>query len=206
MDLGLNKLPWYGQVGAFVAISALALAGFYNFYVVEAQAEIAAKQATLDGLRGEIARGLAAAQRLPELRAEITDLEARLDNLKSVLPEQKDVAELLRRIQTLATQSNLTIVGFRPLPISAKEMHAEWPINLQLDGTYHNLALFFDRVSKVPRIINITNVHISADTDPEDPSTVNAECLATTFVLTEAAQAAGGPAEPPVPGAQSGAM
>ena len=78
-------------------------------------------------------------------------------SLQAVLPEEKDVADLLRRMQTLATQSNLTIRGFKPAPSVTKKMHAEWPISSQLDGTYHNLGLFFDRVSKFPRIINVSN-------------------------------------------------
>jgi Tfp pilus assembly protein PilO len=46
---------------------------------------------------------------------------------------------------------NLTIKSFRPAPTVTKQLHAEWPINLELDGTYHNLALFFDRVGKFTR-------------------------------------------------------
>ena len=85
----------------------------------------------------------------------MADLEARLETLKNVLPEEKDMGELLRRLQTLAVQSNLTIRTFKPsaTPV-AKQIHAEVPISLQLDGAYHNLAMFFDRVSKFSRIIH----------------------------------------------------
>jgi type IV pilus assembly protein PilO len=110
--------------------------------------------------------------------------------LKSNLPEQKDVADLLRRIQTLATQSNLAIRGFKPAPSVTKTMHAEWPIALQLDGTYHNLGMFFDRVSKFSRIINISNIAIHAKQPPAPNSTITAECVATTFVLLEQKPAA----------------
>ena len=96
----------------------------------------------------------------------MAELEARLESLKAVLPEQKDVADLLRRIQTLATQSNLAIRGFKPAPSVTKQLHAEWPIALQLDGTYHNLAMFFDRVSKFSRIINVSNITIRAKEKP----------------------------------------
>ena len=72
------------------------------------------------------------------------------------------MGDLLRRVQTLATQSNLQVRGFRPQAITTKEMHAEWPIALQLEGNYHNLGLFLDRVSKFPRIINIGNMNIAA--------------------------------------------
>ena len=125
----------------------------------------------------------------------MADLEARLEGLKAVLPEQKDVADLLRRIQTLATQSNLAIRGFKPAPSVTKHLHAEWPIALQLDGTYHNLGMFFDRVSKFSRIINVSNISIRAKEKPEPSSTITVDCVATTFVLLEATKPAAGEGE-----------
>ena len=109
--------------------------------------------------RSDIRKSQAIAQRLPQFRAEVADLEMRLETLKNVLPEEKDMGDLLRRLQTLAVQSNLTIRGFKPVetPV-AKQLHAEWPINLQLEGAYHNLALFFDRVAKFPRLIHISGI------------------------------------------------
>jgi len=72
-------------------------------------------------------------------------------------------------------------------------MYAEWPIALELDGTYHDLGLFFDKVSKVPRIINISGINIKGKDaarararDGDRTSTITAACLATTFVLQEA--------------------
>ena len=109
-------------------------------------------------LRADIAKGQATARKLPEFRAQVDDLEGRLDNLRAVLPEEKDAADLLRRMQTVATQSNLTIKSFKPAPVVTKQLHAEWPIALELDGTYHNLAIFFDRVGKFTRIVNITGL------------------------------------------------
>ena len=77
-----------------------------------------------------------------------------------VLPEDKDAGDLLRRLQTVATQSNLQIKSFKPSATVTKQLHAEWPISLELEGTYHNLAIFFDRVGKFTRIVNITDVDI----------------------------------------------
>jgi type IV pilus assembly protein PilO len=102
-----------------------------------------------------------------------------------VLPEEKDAADLLRQMQTVATQSDLTIKSFKPAPVVAKELHAEWPINLQLDGTYHNLALFFDRVGKFTRIVNISSIDLRGKAKQDPSSTITADCVATTFVLLE---------------------
>jgi len=102
-----------------------------------------------------------------------------------VLPEQKDVADILRRLQTLATQSSLSIQRFTPQPTVQQTLYAEVPFRLQAEGTYHNLGAFFDRISKFPRIINISEISIRAANDAASGTTIVAECLATTFVLQE---------------------
>jgi type IV pilus assembly protein PilO len=92
----------------------------------------------------------------------VTVLEAQLDRLRTVLPEEQDVADLLRRVQAMATQSNLKISGFTPAAVTRREMHAEWPIGLKLEGNYHDIGAFLERVSKFPRIINVGAMHIAA--------------------------------------------
>ncbi len=135
--------------------------------------------------RADINKGLTTAKKLPEFRAQVTELENRLVNLRAVLPEEKDAADLLRRMQTVATQSNLVIKSFKPAPTVTKQLHAEWPISLELDGTYHNLAIFFDRVGKFTRIVNISALDIKGKDKPEVNSTITAACTATTFVLLD---------------------
>lgn len=185
MTFSLTKLPWYAQVSTFVVLALAGVGAFYYYYEAPVRADMSVRQKRLDGLRADISKGYATAKRLPEFRAQVTDLEARLDNLRSVLPDEKDAADLLRRLQTVATQSNLIIKGFKPSPSVVKPMHVEWPIALQLDGTYHNLATFFDRVGKFTRIINISAVDIKGKDRPDQNSTITATCVATTFVLQD---------------------
>jgi type IV pilus assembly protein PilO len=190
ISFSLSKLPWQAQLGMFATVSALAVGGFYYFYVQDARASLAVRQAQLETLRNDIRKGQATARTLPQFQLQVKDLEGRLESLKPVLPETKDVGDLLRHIQTLAAQSNLQIKGFTPKAITTRQLHAEWPIVLQLDGTYHNLGTFFDKISKFPRIINIGELNIKAKEKPDATSTVTAECMAMTFVLLEAPAAA----------------
>jgi len=190
IDLSLNKLPWYAQVGLFVVLGGIGVGAFYQFYVTPTKAEMATRESRLASLRGEITKASTTASQLNQFKEQVGELEARLESLKAVLPEQKDAADLLRRIQTLATQSNLAIRGFKPNPTVTKQMHVEWPIALQLDGTYHNLGIFFDRVSKFSRIISISSIDIRSKAKPEINSTITADCVATTFVLLDPAKAA----------------
>lgn len=190
INLSLSKLPWYGQLGAFVVLS-LAMAGaFWQLYAKDKMTVIDGQHAQVATLRKEIDRGLAIAKRLPEFRKEVGTLEAQLDRLRSVLPEEQDVADLLRRVQAMATQSNLEIRGFTPQTVAKKQLHAEWPIGLKLEGTYHDLGAFLERVSKFPRIINVASIKIKARTEQTPSATVDAECTATTFVLLDAKAAA----------------
>jgi type IV pilus assembly protein PilO len=198
INLSLSKLPWYGQVGMFLLISLAAIGVFWNWYAQPAQAAIEARRTELAGLRADIDRGLATAARLPEFRREVADLETQLERLRTVLPEQQDVADLLTRVNQMATQSNLRILGFSPRAVARQQMHAEWPIGLQLEGTYHDLGDFLERVSKFPRIINVGSIRIRAREPQSGSATITAECTATTFVLLET------PATPAAPAAAQG--
>ena len=187
MEFSLAKIPWYAQVGAFVAIALGGCAAFYYFYEMPAQAEFETRRSQLVMLRADITTGVTTAKQLPAFEAEVKDLESRLENLRAVLPEEKDAADLLRRMQTVATQSNLTIKSFKPAPVVTKQLHVEWPIQLELEGSYHNLATFFDRVGKFTRIVNITGVDVRGNSRAASPNaTILASCVATTFVLLDA--------------------
>ena len=183
MSLSLNKLPWYGQVAAVVGLSIVGMGAFWYSYALPAEESLATRRAELATVRGEIDRGLATARRLPEFRREVADLEVQLDALRAVLPDERDVADLLRRVQTTATQSNLTILGFTPQTVATRELHAEWPIGLRLEGTYHDLGAFLERISKFPRIINVSDIMITANEDDAAAGTITAQSIATTFVM-----------------------
>jgi type IV pilus assembly protein PilO len=192
MELSLSKLPWHIQIAAFVVVSILAGAGFWYFYVADVSAEIASRQARLVALQADVAKGMATAARLPQFQAQVGQLEARLENLRAVLPEEKDVADILRRVQGLATQSNLTIQRFTPQEPKQETMYAALPFKLTAEGTFHDLGFFFDRISKFPRIINVGEITIKAKQTPGTTATIEAECTATTFVLQDAPAAATG--------------
>jgi type IV pilus assembly protein PilO len=185
VDISLSKLPWYWQVLAFVILAVAGTVGFIYYIEQPMRADIAARQFQLTALRGDIAKGVATAKKLPQFRLQVSELETRLQSLKAVLPEEKDVADLLRRLQVEAARSSLEIKGFKPGATVTKQLHAEWPITLELAGTYHNLALFFDRVGKFARIVNITGLDVKGKERPTPNSTITATCVATTFVLLD---------------------
>ena len=190
MELGLNRSPWWGQILAFLLVAVAMFVAFRLYYVgpqLEAQA---AQQAELERKLAAVEQARQDAIELAGFQTEVGDLNDRLNALRAVLPEQEEVSELLRRLQTFAVQSNLTIRAFRPQVAVTREMHSEWPYRLQLDGTFHNLGMFFDRISKFSRIINVSDLVIRAKEPPELNLTITAECTATTFVLLDPPDAA----------------
>jgi type IV pilus assembly protein PilO len=191
MDLSLSKLPWQAQIGAFVVVCAGAVFGFWYFYVSEVQADIDLRSTRLTALRADIARGDATARQLKQFEGQVQALELRLESLRQVLPEEKEVADILRSLQGLATKSNLTLKGFTPGKVVQQKLYAEIPYKLQAEGTYHNLGSFFDQVSKFPRIISISEIALKAKPNPSPNATITADLVATTFVLQEA-RAGGG--------------
>ena len=204
MQLGLSKLPWYGAMLVALGIGGAGIGSYHYLYagfpkavsdilpIGESAGTLRAKlgeqEMQLARERQEIQRGLAAEKRLVDFREELKNLERQFNDLKVVLPDKRDVADMLRRIQTLATQSSLVVKVFRPQAVVSKQLHQEWPMALELDGTYHDLARFFDHVSKVPRIINVGSIGIKAKTAADtvsSGSTITAQCTATTFVLLD---------------------
>ena len=184
--LSMGKLPWHYQLAVFGAIAAAMAGAFYYFVEIDKQVVLSAKSAELAVIQERVTQGIESARRLPEFRKQVADLENRLEGLKPILPDEKDAGDLLRRIQTLAVQSNLVIRGYKPQLTTAREMYDEWPINLIIDGNYHNWGLFLDRVSKFPRIINIGNITMDQKNPPTAAgATMSITATATTFVLVD---------------------
>lgn len=194
---GLEGKPWYFGAGIGLALGAVIFGlGFWRF-VQPIKDQIAAGQVTLADLQTKIQEGRAAKQQLPKFREEVRQLEMELDKLLRILPARRNTPDLLRRIRSLAEQGDFALKRFTPKELSDKEFFSEWPIEVSVDGSYHNLALFFDRISRFSRIINIENLTIGAVPDPKSPHTLTASFNAKTFVYKEP--------DPVVPGTVEGA-
>ena len=193
----MGKMSFGAQVALFLVLALLLYGVFYWFFYTPMQQEIQTKTTQHRSLQAEVENARTTAARLPEFRREVERKEATLQALSRILPSEKEVADLLRKVQQLAAESSLNVVRFKPEAERPQDFYAEWPISLELDGSYHNLAYFFDRLSRLSRIVNVSNLEIDAKGEPTISSTITATCTATTFVFIEP------PATPPpgTPGA-----
>jgi type IV pilus assembly protein PilO len=189
IDLKLDERPWYYALGWGLGIGIILAGAVHYAWFRGLNAQIKTKRADLESLHQEIQKGLAAERKLPQFREEVRRLELELSKLLQVLPSKRNTEELIKRIETLTRQGDFTLKKFTPGEFVAKEFYSEWPIDIQLDGTYHNLALFFDRMSRFSRIINVEDLRVtSLDNVPQ--KSIAAVFVAKTFIYTGEEQAA----------------
>lgn len=183
---GLEGKPWYFGLGVGLGLGLVIFGLGYWQYLQPKKDELARMEGELQGLQTKIQEGRAAQQQLPKFREEVRQLELELDKLLRILPARRNTADLLRRIRSLAEQGDFNLRRFTPGQLSDREFFSEWPIGVSVEGTYHNLALFFDRISRFSRIINIEDLGITAMPKVDGDHTITATFSAKTFVYKEA--------------------
>jgi type IV pilus assembly protein PilO len=199
IDLKLEDKKWYYALGYGLVIGAVVAGAVHYAWFRPLNAEIKGKRAQLEGLQQEIQKGRAAERKLSQFREEVRRLEVELSKLLQVLPSKRNTEELIKRIETLTRQGDFTLKKFTPQDFIPKEFYAEWPIDIALDGTYHNLALFFDRMSRFSRIINVEALKISELAGVPQKS-ISATFVAKTFIYTGDESAATAPGQAAAPG------
>jgi type IV pilus assembly protein PilO len=183
-----SRLKWYYQILIVTAVCGGLLALVWYQFLTPIKTDIESKTANLAGLRQTIAKSEAQQKMLAQLKKDSFALQAKLDMLKLVLPLEKETDQVLRSVQQAASSSALRIlrVGFRP--IIDHEVYTEWPIDMQVVGTYHNIGTFLDKIRNLPRIVNVGGMRIQSRASQGDDaftSSVNATYVATTFVYRE---------------------
>jgi len=200
IDLKLDDKKWYYALAYGLIIGAVVAGAVHYAWFRPLNAQIRDKRTQLEGLQQEIQKGRAAERKLAQFREEVRRLEIELAKLLQVLPSKRNTEELIKRIETLTRQGDFTLKKFTPQDFIPKEFYAEWPIDIALDGTYHNLALFFDRMSRFSRIINVEALKISELSGVPQKS-ISATFVAKTFIYTgDEAATTGAPGAPGTPG------
>lgn len=183
MAKSFNELSPRAQLLVFVALSMLAAVAVWQALLGPAQTRIAAEQARLATLENEVLRAQGVAARLPAAEREVRALEASLRETEAIIPEEKDPQDVLRNLHEMASESLLDIATFKPQAAVARAQYTEWPIELGVEGGYHDLGRFFDRIAALPRLMSVTDLEIRTRTTASGRGTVSATCVATTFVF-----------------------
>jgi len=182
MALDLNEKPWYVALIVGLVLGGLILYGGNSLFFKDQKTEIAGLEKSIDGLQREIDKGRRAKADLPKLEADIHGYEVELQRLTKILPTTKETPALIKRLKQLTEQGFFRLNRFVPGSFVDKEYYYEWPIKVELDGTYHQLGLFFDRLSRFSRIINVNELQVSPKKKSDKAFTVHATFTQRTFI------------------------
>jgi type IV pilus assembly protein PilO len=127
-----------------------------------------------------------AAAQAQALEAEVAKMEEDFNQLLALLPDQREIPGLLDSISRLASQAGLEQVSFQPQPEQMQDFYASIPVRLELVGSYHELGVFLDRVSKLDRIVKIDNLSL---TRLKQPPKLQVGCTVVTYRFVEKAEA-----------------
>jgi type IV pilus assembly protein PilO len=185
-DFRFDNLPQSTRIIIFAVVVVCMAAAFYMYYLKDMVTQRNDLQTKIQSLELSVAQGTAIKAQLRQFEQDLAELEERLARLQSILPAAKETPALLRSVQQMATSSNLRIDRFAPQPMVPQSFYSDWPIQLDVQGNYNALGLFFEKISRAHRIIDIGNLTIKGIEKQNDPAqTLTASCTATTYVFMD---------------------
>jgi type IV pilus assembly protein PilO len=187
-----KEWPLWAQFGLSIAVAAVIFFVGWNYVpnIKNQNETIAQLEEKVADLQEQVRRGRILAAKEPQLRREIADLELKLEELKAIIPPLKDDAQLLDRLKSLADRSRLRINSIKWDRLRDQEFYREYPIKMDIEGTYHDLAIFFDRLSRESRIFNVGGLNMGVSR--QGRFSIHASYTATTFVFKEETAESGG--------------
>lgn len=183
------KLPPSKRAVLLIIIVVLIVGLYINFFYIPQREELQGLKSELSKLVKEMNESKAITRDLPKFREQINKLNEEFTNALTQLPNEKEIPEILKNISILGKQSNLEFTLFKPKPEEPQEFYAKVPIELTLLGRYHDTLVFFDKVSKLPRIINVININMARVKDikgmEQSEIFVRTSCLVNTYRFIE---------------------
>ena len=189
----MKNWPWYG----YLILAAVIFGLVFFFYFKPKGEELKKLRADRQKIEQEVQDLKLKKQELDKIEAELVAMNKELKELEVIIPQKKEISDILRSIQQLAFDARLNILKFAPRGEIKKEFYAEWPIPIEVTGNYHNLAIFFDRLSRFSRIFNVENFNIKARPKQTDAVTISSAFTAKTYYFLDEPVAAPSPKAKP---------
>jgi type IV pilus assembly protein PilO len=191
--MNFNDMSPLAKIGAILLIAVLAAGAFFYFEIKPLRDDNEQKQVALKQVRQENDQLRAYQARLAEMERNIASLQQQMDIQKQIVPDDKAAADFIRMMQRTASEANVVLRRFEARPIEKKEYYSEEPFLMEVDGPYYSVLNFFDRVTKLERIVNVEKMKIAAlksknAKNPEQLSyeygnaeTIGVSCVAKTY-------------------------
>lgn len=192
----INKLSRNQRIIICVLVFGLMIGASVYFLYMPKHEEIDRLTAEYESLEKELADAKRRASQLNRYRAEVKEVEAQFEVAKRALPESEEIPSLLTSISNSGQDSGLEFLLFRPENDLSRGFYAEIPVSIEVTGRYHEVAAFFDKVSRLSRIVNIKDIQISAEggrgrrrrqAETGEENLLQIVCTAVTYQFLEAA-------------------
>ncbi|HEX7152356.1 MAG TPA: type 4a pilus biogenesis protein PilO [Thermoanaerobaculia bacterium] len=188
MAVTLDDKPWWVGLAIGLVLAAACVFGVEYAVVSDIKEEIRGAESQIEELDKKIQQGRAAEQKLPQFREEVKRLELELEKLRRILPSTRNTEEIIKKIKSLVDQGEFVLrrLSFPKLGDrkATSDPYAEWPVSVQVDGRYHDLAILFNRLGNFSRIMNVENIEIRA-LPAQVERTISSSFIAKTFVYVE---------------------
>ncbi len=157
---------------------------FYFTYYQPKEKQIEQLESRRTTLSEELAEVKKRAADLAKFEKELAEAEELYQQAAVLLPKEKEIPQLLRDISALGRNANLDFLTFTPLADIPRDFYAEIPVTINVRGPYHNVGYFFDQVSKLERIVSVSNVRMSAPKREGSEMFLNSDCRLVTYRFT----------------------
>lgn len=188
---GYFKLPEYQKI--LVSFSfVLVIAGLYVYLLYMPLLEsLGGLEKKLSDLQGKVSQVRAVASELPRFEEDHKKVKDLLATALTQLPGSDEIPKLLKDMETLGRTAGVEFVSISLKKERQKSFYAEVPIALKMMGLYHDIAVFFDKLSKLPRIVNVSKIAIAKPKIIEGRLVLSLDCIATTYKFVEKKTKAG---------------
>lgn len=193
----IQKVPSKTRMIGFGIFVLLVIGLFIYFVHIPKTTQIAQLNTDIAKLQATIQANDEQIKKLDALKAEVKNLQEKLRLLQEQLPPENEVSGLLRQVQNLVNQSGLSLRHWEPKARKKdkSELFERIPIAVRFTGSYHDIGIFLDRVSKLTRIVNMQNMKMgSPSVGKAGRVTIQVECEAMTFAAVEKKPDAASPA------------
>jgi type IV pilus assembly protein PilO len=181
----LEKLTKPQRIGIYAATLILIIALSIYFLLWPKHKLIVALEQQLGQVQQELAVAKKNASELNDWRNKMKQKEAQYKTVMRALPEKEEIPTLLAGISQAGRDAGLDFLLFQPKSESAKDFFAEIPVDITVSGTYHQVAVFFDKVSNLPRIVNIRDIKMAPASQNDNGGVLTTSCQAVTYKFIE---------------------
>ena len=178
----IKNLQWYYQLTLLVVVAAVVyVGGVWYFFTSVTREEVRVKNEEIAVLQAKNEAARVATQRINEFRALYASKSVEYEELKVLLPEQREITNVLQGLQDNARDSRMIVMRFSPRDDTQQDVIMAKPVEIEVDSNFNNLRAFFDKMAKLPRIVSISDFKINQLDKQTAEKTLHAQFLLTAY-------------------------